>query len=363
MLKKANDNKATFASYAKGVYSIRNMAPEFYRTLPTEQRKAHDAGFAFLSNNLAKIDKTIYKPLANITYVEDAKGCIEVGNELVDSIEYYSSDYTGLADTINNIFGAKGDIIPRVTGGLIQGRVPVYNFEIAYEFKFVELEKLAGKNVPVSIETVYQDLVTTGWDLFVNRVFYTGIGGEGGIFNHSKVKTYTLPGITSATISTVADSVLIAAINTMIKNHLVATNYNINTLPDTILVPTAIAETLANRVNALYTDYLINFLQTHNLATATARANGIENHTLRIVGRAQADDQGVAGKGRLAMYKKDPKFLKLHIPFDFKSFRTAPDMQSMSYVTLFVGQVSQLQLPYNEDSTEPGAVSYYDLAS
>lgn len=362
-MKKANDNKAVFASQAGGIFSVRNVNPDFYRTLSPEKRKAHDAGFAFLHNNLAKIDKTIYKPLANVTYVEDAKGCIEVGNELVDAIEYYSSDYTGLADTVNNIFGSKGDIIPRVTGGLIQGRVPVYNFEIAYEFKFVELEKLAGKNLPVSIETVYQDLVTMGWDLFVNRVFYTGIGGEGGLLNHSKVQVTTLPGITSATIHTVDDSVIIAAFNTMIKNHLVATNYNLNTLPDTIVVPTAVAETLANRVNALYTDYLINFLSTHNLATATARANGIDNHTLRIVGRVQADDQGVAGKGRLVMYKKDPKFLKLHIPFDFKSFRTAPDMTNASYVTLFVGQVSQLQLPYNESDTAPGALSYYDLAS
>lgn len=363
MLKKAHDNRPAFTHYTSGKYSVKSMFPERYRLMTSAQRKAHDASFAFLSNNLAKIDKEIYKPLLNITYVEDAKGCIEVGNELVDAVEFYSSDYTGLADAVNNIFGAKGDIIPRVTGGLIQGRLPVYNFELAYEFKFVELEKLANKNTPFAIEQVYLDMVNSGWDLFVNRIFYTGIGGEGGLLNHSAVKVYTLPGITSSNIHTVDDAVLIAAFNTMIKNHLVATNYNINTLPDRVIVPTAIAETLANRVSPMYTDYLINFLSTHNLATATARANGIEGHRLEIVGRAQADDLGVADKGRLTLYKRDIKFLKLHIPFDFKSFHTAPDMTSMAYVTLFVGQVAQVQLPYNESSDTHGAVSYYDLAS
>lgn len=363
MLKKLNDGNPVFTESDGGVFHLKQMYPQTYRLYSEEKRKLHDSGFAFLSNSLAKIDTEVYKPMLNITYVEDAKGCIEVGNELVDAIEYYSSDYTGLADTVNNVFGSQGNIIPRVTGGLIQGRLPVYNFELASVYKFVELEKLAGKKVPISIEKVYIDMVNAGWDLFVNRVFYTGIGGEGGLLNHSKVKTYTLPGVTSATLHSVDDSVIIAAFNTMIKNHLVATNYNINTLPDRVIVPTAFAETLANRISPMYNDYLINFLSTHNLATATARANGIEGHTIQIVGREQADALGVAEKGRLTLYKRDPKFLKLRIPFDFKAFRTAPDMTEAAYVTLFVGQVAQIQLPYNESADAHGAVSYYDLAS
>ena len=360
---KAQDNKPLFSRQQRGTVSMSQMYPQVFSSWPEETKKAHDAGFAFLTNKLAKLDPTLYKPLFNITYGKDIKG-IEVGNELVDAIEYYSADYTGIMDTVNNMFGEKGSVIPRVTGGLTQDRLPVFNFEVAYDLSFVEVEKLSGKQLPISIEKVYQELVQTGFDLFANRVAYLGVGAQGGLFNHDSVEVNAIPTISAAAFRTTAtDQQVLAVINGMFKYYFDQSNFNINIIPDTLLVPSFVATTLSDRISTMYTNTLYEFLLEHNLAKNTALVNGLTDFKLKIVARKQLDTLGGAGLGRFVLYRNDPMFVKFHIPFGFKSFFTGPNVEKMAYTTLWVAQVAQIQLPYNDSSEEFGAVSYWDFAT
>jgi hypothetical protein len=360
---KAQDNKPLFSRQQRGTVSMSQMYPQVFSSWPEETKKAHDAGFAFLTNKLAKLDPTLYKPLFNITYGKDIKG-IEVGNELVDAIEYYSADYSGIMDTVNNMFGEKGSVIPRVTGGLMQGKLPVFNFEVAYDLSFVEVEKLSGKQLPISIEKVYQELVQTGFDLFANRVAYLGVGAQGGLFNHDSVEVNAIPTISAAAFRTTAtDQQVLAVINGMFKYYFDQSNFNINIIPDTLLVPSFVATTLSDRISTMYTNTLYEFLLEHNLAKNTALVNGLTDFKLKIVARKQLDTLGGAGLGRFVLYRNDPMFVKFHIPFGFKSFFTGPNVEKMAYTTLWVAQVAQIQLPYNDSSEEFGAVSYWDFAT
>lgn len=360
---KAQDNRPTFASSTGGSYSVSTMYPQVFNSWTPERKKAHDAGFAFLTNKLAKLDPTLYKPLFNITYGKDIKG-IEVGNELVDGIEYYSADYTGIMDTVNNMFGEKGSVIPRVTGGLLQNRLPVFNFEVAYDLSFIEVEKLAGKQLPISIEKVYQELVQTGFDLFANRVAYLGVGSQGGLLNHDSVEVNAIPTISAAAFRTTAtDQQVLAVLNGMLKYYFDQSNFNINIIPDTMLVPSFVATTLSDRISTMYTNTLYEFFMEHNLAKNTAMVNGLADFKLRVVARPQLDTLGTAGVGRLVLYRNDAQFVKFHIPFGFKSFFTGPNVEKMAYTTLWVAQVAQIQLPYNDSADEFGAVSYWDFAS
>ena len=56
---KAQDNKAAFTNYAQSTFSMESMYPQVYKSWPEERRKAHDAGFAFLTNKLAKLDQLL----------------------------------------------------------------------------------------------------------------------------------------------------------------------------------------------------------------------------------------------------------------------------------------------------------------
>lgn len=343
-----------------GVVSLKDLYGGYYRKMNPERRKLHDSGWNMLTSTLSKLDPTVYAPLTNITYGKDIKG-IEVGNEMVENIEFYSEDYSGIANAINNIFASQADIVPRINAGLIQGNVPVYTFEIAYDLKFIELEKLAKKNLPVAIETVYERAVKTGYDLFVNTVAYEGFGDEGGLLNHSNVPVSIIPGVKKSTLATITDKQFVAMFNGFFQYFLSNSQYNINVLPDTVLVDEEVGREASSRISEMYTTNLRNFILANNLAIDEARANDLENHKIKIASRSQLNNKGIAGKGRVVVYKNDPMFVKLHIPFNFKTYYTGPNIDKFAYTTLWVGQVSQIQLPYSPNQETFGPIVYFDF--
>ena len=340
--------------------SLKQMFPAYYDNMLTpEQKKAHDAGFGILTDKLAKVDPTIYEPIIFTTYRRDFKA-IEASNEMVESIEYYSTDYAGLVDEISNIVGTKNDVIPRINAGISQARVPVFLFQLTYTLKFAEIEKLSKKQLPVAIEAVYQKAAAAGFELFIDRVSHLGMGIHGGLYNHVDVDATSVATVTSANISTpatITDAHLIAMINTPIKNFLSATNFNVEMIPDTMLVPTWVVTELQNRNSPLYTMSLYDYLMEHNLGEAAARAHGLKGYKLTIEGRPALDNIGAANKGRIVVYKNDGRFVKLHIPYAFQAYMTQPDMTELGYTTLFMAQVSAPQIPYKE------AIRYYDFTA
>lgn len=347
-----------FQAYPSKYLSLKQMYPAYYELLSPEKRKAHDEGFATLTNRLAKVDPTVYEPIIYTTYRKDFKA-IEASNELVDNIEYYATNYSGLLDDINNIVATRNDIVPRVEAGLTQAKVPVFLFQLTYVLKFAELEKLNKKNLPIAIETVYQKAAAAGFELFVDRVSHLGMGVHGGLFNSADVDATTYATVTSVNVSDVAttDAMLIALINTPIKNFLSATNFNVEMMPDTILAPTWLIAELQNRNSTMYTNSLYDYVLDHNLGEAAARAHGIKGYKLSLEGRPMLDTIGTANKGRTVVYKNDGRFVKLHIPYAFQAYMTQPDMTELGYVTLFLAQVSAPQIPYNE------AIKYYDFTA
>ena len=68
---------------------------------------------------------------------------------------------------------------------------------------------------------------------------------------------------------------------------------------------------------------------------------------------------------RKEAYEKDKSFVRLDIPYPMQHFITLPNIERMSYTSAFVGQVSEIQMPYNDGKTggenDLGVVSYYDF--
>lgn len=335
--------------------SLKDMHPGFYNNmLNAEQRKAHDSAFGILTNKLAKVDPTIYEPITFTTYRKDFKA-IEASNEFVDGIEFYATDYAGLANEIDNLTGSSNDIIPQVNAGISQANVPVFLFQLTYVLKFVEIEKLNKKDLPVQIEEVYKKAASAGFELFVDRVSHLGLGKHGGLFNHEDINPTALS-VTQAQVEGLSDAELVALVNTPLKRFLDQTNFNVEMMPDTILVPTWLTNELSNRASAMYNATLYDFVVENNIAVQSAKNFGLNGYKLSLEGRPMLNTLGTQGTGRMVVYKNDGRFLKLHIPYAFQAYMTLPDITQMGYVTLFLAQVSAPQIPYKE------AVTYYDFA-
>lgn len=333
--------------------------PKAYRNLGVEKAKLHDAGFSFLKAQLAKLDPTVYKPKRFITYGMDM--AVEEGGGLIEMIEYFTADWSGIADEVNNVFANQANYVPRINAGLVQNTLPVYTFEIAYDLRFVDLEKLAKQTLPQSVESIYKETVLAAFDLFVNRIAYLGVNGKGGLFTLDNVVSNTL-GMAATDLEAASDSDILALLNGMLAHFIEDGRFNPDLLPDTMLVPTHIGKAM-QRHSELFTQNLRNYFAKNNYAVDEAEAHGIKDFVLQIRTRDMLDALGTAGKGRIVLYRNDPEFVKIWVPYPIKPLHTSViNIERMAYTTLFVGQVSSVQAPYNVKGEDFGAINYFDLA-
>jgi hypothetical protein len=324
-----------------------------------EDAKVFDANFAFLSTTLAKLHTKVYEPKSHFTYAEDIP--VDTGGGFVDYVEYMTVDWAGILADTRNVFGNNGNLVPRINASMTQNRVPVYTYEIAYDLRFVELEKMKKVTLQKSIDKIYEEGILVGFDYFTQNVAYTGINGSKGLFNSANVLVGTIDNsaTTGHGFEGLADAQVVGFINGLLTRYLIESNMNTDLLPDTILVPSFVSEDLCNRMSALYTNTLLDFVKEHNIGKAQAG----EKFKLEIKARPQLDDLGTAGAGRIVAYRKEKEYVRLDMPYPIQHFITLPNADKLAYTTAFVGQVSVIQLPYNESSAKLGAVTYWDFTT
>lgn len=321
--------------------------------------KVHDANFAFLTTSLAKLHTQLYEPKYFVTYAKDIS--VNVGGGFVDYVSYYTVDWAGIMNEFRNVMGNDANFIPRINAGLNQKRVNVYTFEVAYDLRFVELEKMKKLEIQKSIEDIYKNGIVAGWDLFVQKVAYTGMKGQTGLFNAGNVLATTIDNSTASAANSgfkgMDDAAVVSFFNGVIEMYLRDSNMNISLLPDTFLVPTFVGKDLSSRFSTLYTATLRQFIVDHNLAVD----EGDGDIKVKIMSRPDLNTLGVGGHGRIVAYKNDEQFVRIDMPYPMQHYITLPNIDRMAYTSAFVGQVSEVQMPYNSANDEFGVVTYWDF--
>ena len=329
-------------------------------------RKLHDSNFAFVQTALAKLHEKVYEPKWNTTYAQDIP--VKVGGGLVDFVEYYTVEWFGQGDE-TTLVGNNVNQIQRVNARANAKKVNVFTYEIAYGLKFVEVEKLNKVNFTKSLETIYKDAIVAGFDIFVNKIAYLGADGDDGLLtSDDRCPVSLIPAGTLAPaeqgFAQMTDAEIVALINGIIADSLIQTNMNLALIPDNFLMPVTDAAELTSRFSVLYTATLREFIMGHNMGIDESKAAGIEDYRLKLKGRPQLEGAGTNSTGRLVVYRYNEDFLRLDIPYAISLYITLPDITSAEYVSLFVGQVSQVQLMYNTDNTDLTApVKYFDFAA
>lgn len=340
-------------------FSISNMYGSRIAKNFITDSKVHDANFAFLTTTLAKLHSKLYEPKHFVTYAQDIP--VDVGGGFVDYVTYYTVDWAGIMNEFRNVVSNNANYIPRVNAGLNQKAVNVYTFEVAYDLRFVELEKMKKLTLQKSIQDIYSNAIVAGWDLFVQKVAYTGVDTKTGLFNSTNVQTGTIDNSGASAANSgfkgMTDAAVVAFFNGVFESYLLNSNMNITILPDTFLVPTFVGSDLTSRFSALYTSTLRKFIVEHNLGVD----EGDGEVKVTIASRPALNTLGTGSHGRIVAYKKDKDFVRIDMPYPMQHYITLPNIDKMSYTSAFVGQVSEVQLPYNTSSSELGIVSYWDF--
>ena len=356
----------SFKENKKGL-SLNTLSPSAFAALypSAAQRKLHDGNFAFVMTNLSKLHTKVYEPKWNTTYAQDVP--IVIGGGLVDFVDFFTVEWAGMPNQTENLTANNINIIPRVQAKLNHEKVNVYNFEIAYDMKFIEIDKLNKVNFQKSLDAIYKDAILAGWDMFCDSIVYDGADGTNGLLtSDSRVKVSVVPqGTLNASakgLKAMTDTEIVALINGVLSYYLQNTNNNISLLPDTFLLPIEDATELSSRFSTLYTDTLRGFLMKHNVGIDEAEAAGF-TYKINIKGRSRLSGKGTNSKGRIVAYKKDEDYVRVDIPYPVQSYYTGPNVDKMCYSTYFVGQISDVQMPYNKKSNELGAVTYWDFSA
>lgn len=350
----------SIASTKRGkTFSVKDTFGNYVARNFVNDAKVHDANFAFLTSALEKLHTQLYEPLYFVTYQEDVP--VEIGGGFVDNVSYYTVDWAGIMNEFRNVMGNNANYIPRVNAGLNKKSVNVYTWEVAYDLRFVELEKMKKLTLQKSIQDIYQNAIVAGWDLFVQKVAYTGIQGSHGLFNNPDVMVTTIDNssTTGLGFEGMADDEIVSFFNGVFELYLVNSNMNISVLPDTFLFPTFVGADLSSRFSELYTNSLRKFLVEHNLGSD--ESDGKTKVVFKS--RPALDELGTAGYGRIVAYKRDKSFVRIDIPYPIQHYITLPNIEKMAYTTAFVGQVSEVQMPYNTDANEFGVVTYWDFTT
>ena len=346
------------SSDRKKIISVKDMSPEFYRHR-IGNKKLHDTNFATLSSTLAKLVPDLAEPVTSTTYQNDID--IRVGGGFVDAVNYYSVDWYGIVKNTLNLGANNSNIVPRVNASLRQHKAEVYTWEVAYDLRFIDLEKMKKIELTKSITDIYKDIIVANFDIFCESIAYTGKDGGFGLFNNPSVKVYG--GFKKSDLTSSDDSVAIPAIcsfiNGMFQTVLNETGFNISMLPDTILVPTWLGAKMSSIRSDLFTNNLRYFLENFNYGKDEALEP--DNFKVKIRSRTALDTLGNDSLGRVVAYPKNKKFVSMDLTYPLQMFYTGPNTERASYTTFFVGQISAIQMPYNTSSAEYGAVTYWEF--
>lgn len=352
----------SFKSNVKGI-SLYQMHPAMVRLSDSKSVRIHDSNFAFVMTQLAKLHEKTYEPFWNTTYAQDIP--IDVGGGLVDYVQYFTVEWAGMASQ-DNLVGNNVNVIPQVNAGLQSHKADVYTFEVAYSIKFIEIDKLNRLNFTKSIEQIYKDAILAGWDLFCDKIAYIGANAGRGLLNNSKIIPQVISqgtfAPTQAGFAAMTDEEIVGTINGIIADFLTNTNNNIKVIPDIFLMSITDAVELSNRISDLYVNNLRRFLEEYNVGKDTAVAEGFENFKIKFRGRPRLEKAGTNGTGRIVAYRYNKDIVRMDIPYQVQLYTTLPNVDRGAYTSIWVGQASDIQLPYNSgDVDDFGLVQYYDF--
>lgn len=346
--------------------SLKDVMPGLYNKMynTPQKRRIHDSNFAFVTTALSKLHEKVVEPKYNVTYMKDIP--INVGGGMVDYVDYYSVDWLGDPLANQAVVGNNVNIVPRVNAKLNHRAVEVFNFEIAYDIKFIEIDKLDKIQFTKSIEAIYRDAIIASWDLFNDEIAYMGRNGSGGLFNHPDAQQFTLAAGTQDTtkdgFAAMTDAEIVGVFNGILSYYLTNSNNNLSVIPDTFLLPMADAAIMSGRFSSLLNATLREFVMNHNVGIDEAMAADEGDFKIKIKGRARLNGAGDLEAGRIVAYRYNEEFLRMDQPYPMQLYYTGPNVDKACYTTYFVGQVSLLQLPYNGDKSMLNAVTYWDLA-
>lgn len=307
-------------------------------------------GGAFLVSELEKRDPRIRQPLTSVTYPRDVP--LKVGGGWVEYVSAMNIDFGVTGGSQNGVVSAPGaNGSPIVQMNLEKDTFNAHVFSTILRVPFVDMQRMqvTGK----SLDALLTDGVRLAYDKHMDANCYVGITdyGSKGLLNDANVTASQVAlnagGTARDWAHKTADEIL-NDVNTGILAVWQAGGYDLQALPNHVLIPHAQYNILATTKVSQYADKtILEFLLDNNLA----KRNGKE---LVIASCPYCAGIGTSSSDRMCVYCHDERFIAMEELVPLARTMTQANVEALAYDSVYMANISQLEVFYTQ------TIRYYD---
>lgn len=302
------------------------------------------SGNAFLQAELEKRDPLLRKPLTSVTFPRDIP--VTVGGGWVDYSSAMQIGYgvTGGA-TDSPVLAGGSDTIPIVQASLDKAVYKAHSFNVGMRIMFQDMQRASFTGR--SLDQMLTDGIRLAYDKHMDANVYIGIEkfGTTGLLNSPEV---VRSDATTGSWSTATPAQILADIDTAIVATWNAAAYDLDALPNHILIPyEQYTMLISTPMSDLATESIMDYIMRNNVATK----NGSD---LFIGATAFCKGIGTGSSDRMAVYCNKERYLRVEELVPLTRSMSQPNAEHNCFDTAFVANVSETEIFY------PQTIRYYD---
>lgn len=297
-------------------------------------------GMAYITGELEKQDPKVREPLTSVTWQRDIVA--KTGGGWVEYTSTFDVDYGTTGPNDQSIVGTGSNTIPIMQVGTNKNLYKVFTWMHAMQIQFVDQAKL--KQIGRSLEDLLNKGIRLNYNKTLDLNVYKGFEklGTTGLLNDPKVVVTTADkGASSKTTwkDKTPDEIL-EDINQAITSAWVASEYDLDGMPNHILIPPKQYTLLVTRkVSEAGNCSVLEYLMNNNIAKNQGRSITIEPCRWCIgAGSGKTD--------RMLVYVNDEDKVNFDITVPITRAMTQPVVEKAAYLTLYAAQIGQVKFNY-----------------
>lgn len=282
-----------------------------------QMRANSQIGDAFNIDNLARL----------MVQLEQINGMTPQMNELMEYAKYIpvNNNINAVVGTSHSLarkqgvgegkpYSGTGMDIPLAEVLYDEVSLPTKMGTVGYQYSISELATAAAMGASLQADKVMA--ARMAFERHMSRVAWEGEAATGvkGFYNQTGVALTTKTiDFTTAPVASILD-----LINTIIYDSIDASEYDDAIAANTVILPTAVARTLAGRtVSSTNETPLLQYLRQNNEAA-------LEGRNIEITANRRGNGKGAASADRIVSYNKDPNCIEMRIPQELEFLAAQP---------------------------------------
>jgi hypothetical protein len=303
---------------------------------------AGPSGLAYLTSSLAMINPVIVRPMQAKSFENDI--FVRYGGGYAEFLNQWALNISTAGGNDLGTSGTNNTDIPNVNADLQMGTWRAHLWRQAFTIQYADLERIklandSGLAPPISLQSVYEEVIDAAYLKFMDRVVYLGRNStEPGIINNSAVTATTISASWTSDGKTPVQ--MLADLNSLIDDVVSNSGYAFqDALPNRQLVPWSTFTALSQPMTTAGSISVKRYLEEN----CTSTLKGVPL-TIDALPDPWIAGQGVGATNRTLVYRNDPQCLDMFVPQPPRLVMTVPSVDSgVGYKSVFEANIGQVR--------------------